>query len=202
MLERDPQSELQALLAQYSALREEIAGFVNGFINLGSLIIVGTAAAITLSFQLDLTPLRIILPATIIILTIWGTSHFYGLFYEAAFVSILERRINRILGVDALDWDSVWATPRANPLVFRFLYSLISVWLVAIIAYALVNGITTIYTLMNEWEIHTYGSYFLLSMYVLFHVCLVICAFVLQFIWLPKSIRGKLETWKRFYALE
>lgn len=113
----EDEPELDLLVATYTALREEVAALIAQSAVTGAFSFAGPLSVLALADRSNAPGasfLVIALPALTLMLSIWGYAQFELLLKDGLFVSIIERRINRLVGQRIIDWNSLWSSARAR----------------------------------------------------------------------------------------
>lgn len=218
----ETQLRLEAMLAQYTALRQYISSSSQWFVSLASLALVAVASGLTISSQLELDPLKAIMPLTFVLLRAWAISQMHNAFYVGDYVAVMERRINRLTGAPILEWDSVWTfTVRRSHVAvgndaqpgrvigerdfgrstfpILFVSGLMVLLVAAAFAWALFAGssaVADILGTLSAWAVQT-----LVITYVVFHIVLAITCGAIWFFWVPRSLRNWRAVWEKQYGL-
>jgi hypothetical protein len=111
----ETETELDLLMATYGALRDEVAALIAQSAVTGAFSFAGPLSVLALvdrSNAPGASLLLMALPALTLMLSVWGYAQFDLLLKDGLFVSIIERRINRLVGQRVIDWNSLWSSAR------------------------------------------------------------------------------------------
>lgn len=102
--------QLEVLIQAHASIRAEISSLV------GQTAFVGAVAAGGPLSLLSLADKWIVpfVPLLALILGGWAYLVFYILLKDGLYAAILERRINRLLGIRVLDWNTLWSSARGS----------------------------------------------------------------------------------------
>jgi hypothetical protein len=216
-----PEQWLQAMYQEYQAVGNGVRMYIQQFAQLGSFSLFAIGSLLTLSINAQLTLIQIIIPLTILTLSFWVINHVHLLSYGAAYLEIIEMRINNALPSSAIDWEHRWtplkrksSTNKDAPLRLQRIAAhlggtdvpiivlgiLLVIWLLATFGYSLYAG----WQAMEAW-LRTNGRSDLvltaMLSYFSFHVILAIVALYSWFFWAGRDIKKAKELWMIEYKL-
>lgn len=218
---RDPvrdEWQLRTLLSEYTALRQEISGLLSSSSTLVVLGFTAVGTIVPVAINQRVTVLLITLPAIILVLGAWALVQLYLLLYDGIYVSMLERRINKLMQLQVMDWNTIWSAARSaafdkvtHTVEFRkgvkfgrFPFALfgIIVLLLFISAFAvlIVLGVQEIqrqaglhhWQDLGEWAVRVYVALGVISD----------VALPAAFAAVPWYLNRQLKRWERFYELK